>query len=162
MDELIDENDSMDNEHVEGLANRDAFYNHKRRSRKMIMFNPKLADKMRRDQLKTEKEIAVQEANKKKEQEVIQLKNTIVNLRHETERLNIQHNEDKQKLISSSSNELNHYKSMVRALRAEIDQNRLRYDEKMQQNTLLKETENKQLQETILELRSELEKYNGN
>ena len=54
MDELIDENDSMDNEHVEGLTNRDAFYNHKRRSRKMIMFNPKLAAKMRRDQLKTE------------------------------------------------------------------------------------------------------------
>ena len=54
MDELIDANGSMDNEHVEGLANRDAFYNHKRRSRKMIMFNPKLAAKMRRDQLKTE------------------------------------------------------------------------------------------------------------
>ena len=54
MDDLVDENESMDSEYVEGLANRDAFYNHKRRSRKMIMFNPKLAAKMRRDQLKTE------------------------------------------------------------------------------------------------------------
>ena len=39
---------------MEDLANRDAFQNHRRRSRKMIMYNPKMAVKMRKEQLKND------------------------------------------------------------------------------------------------------------
>ena len=83
-------------------------------------------------------------------------------MRKETESLNIQFSEDKQKLTSSNANEVNHYRNLVQSLREQIDQNSLRYDEKIQQNVQLKEMEFSQLRETIIELRSELEKYNGN
>ena len=43
--------DSQYDENMEDLANRDAFQNHRRRSRKMIMYNPKMAVKMRKEQL---------------------------------------------------------------------------------------------------------------
>ena len=90
------------------------------------------------------------------------MKSTIVKMRKETESLNIQFSEDKQKLNSSNANEVNHYRNLVRSLREQIDQNSLRYDEKIQQSVQLKEMEFSQLRETIIELRSELEKYNGN
>ena len=83
-------------------------------------------------------------------------------MRKETESLNIQFSEDKQKLTSSNANEVNHYRNLVQSLREQIDQNSLRYDEKIQQNVQIKEMEFSQLRETIIELRSELEKYNGN
>ena len=50
---------------------------------------------------------------------------------------------------------------MVTALRSEIDQKRNLHEEKMQKETQLKTTQFKELQETIIELRAELEKTNG-
>ena len=58
-------------------------------------------------------------------------------------------------------NEINHFKRMVSALRSEIDQKGNLHEEKMQKETQLKTTEFKELQETIIELRAELEKTNG-
>ena len=106
--------------------------------------------------------MAVQDENKKFEKEIHQLKATVVKLRKEAESLTAQHTEDKQKLTSSNASEVNHFRNLVRSLREQIDQNSLRYNEKIQQNAQLKEMEFSQLRETIIELRSELEKYNGN
>ena len=50
---------------------------------------------------------------------------------------------------------------MVSALRNEMDNKRNLFEEKMQKEQQLKSTEFKQLQETITELRAELEKPNG-
>ena len=66
-----------------------------------------------------------------------------------------------QNAIASQQNEINHFKRMVTALRSEIDQTGNLHEEKMQRETQLKTTEFKELQETIIELRAELEKTNG-
>ena len=51
-----DDNETLDDtdENLEDLCNRDALKNHRRRSRKMIIYNPKMAVKMRKEQLKND------------------------------------------------------------------------------------------------------------
>ena len=51
---------------------------------------------------------------------------------------------------------------MIRTLRDEIDQRGILYDEKIKESSRKKEKEFKQLQETIIVLRTELEKHHGN
>ena len=82
-------------------------------------------------------------------------------MRQETERLKLEHLDAAQKAISSNANEMNHYKNMISSLRDEIDQKKILQEEDMLQFTQNKELELKQLQETIFELRSELDKYHG-
>jgi hypothetical protein len=50
---------------------------------------------------------------------------------------------------------------MVNALRDEIDSRKNLHSEKLQKQTQIKTMEFKQLQETIIELRAELEENNG-
>ena len=74
------------------------------------------------DQTKGEKEDAIQKVRNLSEQEVLHLKNSILSLRQETERLKLEHLDAAQKAISSNANEMNHYKNMISSLRDEIDQ----------------------------------------
>ena len=114
------------------------------------------------DKAKAENEDSVQKALKTSELEILQRKKTIVSLREDNEKLNHKLIEDAQKISSTNHNEMNHYRNMIRTMRDEIDQKGFLFDEKMQKKSQRWDTEFKLLQETIIELRSELEKYHGN
>ena len=62
--------------------------------------------------------------------------------------------------MASQSHELNHFKTMVRALRDEIDQKGSIHQENLQKEKQLKTMEFKQLVEIIIELRSKIENDN--
>jgi hypothetical protein len=81
----------------------------------------------------------------------------VASLRDELELLEITKQEAVQKAMSSQSHELNHFKTMVRALRNEIDQKGSLHQENLQKEKQQKTMEFKQLQETIIELRSKIE-----
>ena len=66
-----------------------------------------------------------------------------------------------QSALATHQNEINHFKRMVNALRDEIDQEGHLHNERIQKAKQLKTMEFKELQETIIELRSELEKTHG-
>ena len=70
-------------------------------------------------------------------------------------------NDAVQKALSTQNREINHFKSMVNALRDEIDSKKHFHEEKLQKQNQLKTLEHKQLQETIIELRAELEVKNA-
>ena len=56
IEEMSDGNETFEDtvENIEDLVNRGAFRNHKRRSRKLIPFNPKRAAEMRKEKLKND------------------------------------------------------------------------------------------------------------
>jgi hypothetical protein len=82
-------------------------------------------------------------------------------LRNELEKAEIEKQDAVQRAISSQQREIDHFKSMVNALRDEIDSRKNLHSEKLQKQTQIKTMEFKQLQETIIELRAELEENNG-
>ena len=59
--------------------------------------------------------------------------------------------------MASQSHELTHFKTMVSALRDEIDLKGNQHKENLQKEKQQKTMEFKQLQETIIELRSKIE-----
>ena len=63
--------------------------------------------------------------------------------------------------LATHQNEINHFRRMVNALRDEIDQEGHLHSQSIQKEKQLKTMEFKELQGTIIELRSELEKTNG-
>jgi peptidoglycan hydrolase CwlO-like protein len=65
-----------------------------------------------------------------------------------------------QHAISSQQREIDHFKNMVNALRDEIDLKKNLHEESIQKENQQKTMEFKQLQETIIELRAELEETN--
>jgi hypothetical protein len=83
-------------------------------------------------------------------------------LRLELERAEVIREEAVQKAVASEHGEVTHFKRIVNALRDELELKGNLHDEKIQQENQLKTMEFKQLQETIVELRDELEKSHGN
>ena len=67
-----------------------------------------------------------------------------------------------QRAVAVQHSEMSHFKRMVNALRDELEMKGNLHEEKMQKERQLKTMEFKQLEETIVELRVELEKTNEN
>ena len=66
-----------------------------------------------------------------------------------------------QKVVSTQQREINHFKSMVNALRDEIDLKKNLHEQNLQKKNQIKTMEFKDLQATIIELRAELEDTNA-
>ena len=66
-----------------------------------------------------------------------------------------------QKALATQQREINHFKSMVNALRDEIELKKNLHEENLQKENQIKTMEFKELQETIIELRAELEDTNA-
>ena len=89
------------------------------------------------------------------------MRENVSSLRIEIEKLEASKDDAVQKAITTQQREINHFKSMVNALRDEIDLKKNLHEENLQKENQIKTMEFKQLQETIIELRAELEDTNA-
>lgn len=85
------------------------------------------------------------------------LKDTIIALRQEIERLRIEHDENLQKALSAASDEIGQLKVTIGVLRDKLERERISHEEKIQEINRLNHHEMIQLQQTIQTLRELLE-----
>ena len=89
------------------------------------------------------------------------MRENVTSLRCKIEKLEIIKEDAIQKAVSTQQREINHFKSMVNALRDEIDLKKNLHEQNLQKKNQIKTMEFKDLQATIIELRAELEDTNA-
>ena len=89
------------------------------------------------------------------------MQENLLKIRRELEQFEIKKDQAIQSVVNSNQNELIHFKRMVSNLRDEMENEKHNFEESRQNELLLKEKEFKQLQSTIVELRTKLETKNG-
>jgi seryl-tRNA synthetase len=90
--------------------------------------------------------------------ELVQLRETIVAMREEMERINFEKQRGVQEAVSASNVDNQQLRSTVQALREEMEHMKRRFEEELQAVRTTEREEQKQLHEVILTLREQLER----
>ena len=89
------------------------------------------------------------------------LKDTIVALRDELEKQNIETEDRIQKAVAEANDQILQLKETITALRDEMEHNKIIYEDKMQEQKRAYRDEKKQLEQMISALRDKIENKNA-